>query len=274
MTEWLTTPAAQAGVVPFIVALLSAALLRKAGWYWAGGALVAGFAVAVYLSVGFQFQPWTSTRKIVALILGAAAVGLLYDLYPYQRRWLIPITAAAAIAAVWWVVWPVLSRSAGLEFWLLAAGISVYTAWCAVMMDALRAKPVALSGAAVALGFGAGITALLGASALLGQWGIALGVSAGALWLFVTFTRNTAIGSLAALPLGAGAALIGCAAAVYAKLPWTSLAILALIPLAARLFWFPRLPRLAQAALSMLVTAALAAAAVWFTLQRTGAPPL
>ncbi len=274
MQEWLANPAVQAGIAPFITALISAALLRKLGWYWAGGALVAGFAVAVYLSTGFQFEPWTSTRKIVALTLGAAALGLLYDLYPFQRRWLMPVTFTAAMAAVVWVVWPVLSRSAGMKFWLLAAGVSTYAAWCAVMMETLRAKPAAMISAAMALGFSAGITALLGASALLGQWGIALGVSAGALWLFVTFTRNTAVGSLVALPLGMGAALIGCGAFVYAKLPWWSLAILATIPLLAHLVWFPRLPRIAQATLSMVVTAAPAAAAVWFTLQQTGAPPL
>lgn len=274
MTEWLATPAAQAGFVPFITALLSAAVLRKLGWYWAGGALVAGFAVAVYLSTGFQFQPWTSTRKIVALTLGAAALGLLYDLYPFQRRWLIPITFAAAVAAVLWVVWPVLSRREGAEYWTLAVGVSAYVGWCVVAMETLRAKPVAMMGAAVALGFGAGVTALMGASALMGQWGIALGVSAGALWLFVIFMRNTTVGSLAALPLGVGAALIGCGAFVYAKLPWSTLLILATIPLIAHLVWLPRLPRLAQAALSMFAAALPAAAAVWFTLQQTGAPPL
>src|SRR3569832_1756358 len=154
--EWLANPAVQAGVAPFITAFLSAALLRRIGWYWAGVAVVAGFAVAVYLSTGFQFQPWTGTRKIIALILGAAAIGLLFDLYPYERRWLLPVTFVAAAAAVLWVMWPVLTRRTGMEFWLLAHNNNAYTGWCAAAMERLRAKPEAMMGAAVAFGFGAG----------------------------------------------------------------------------------------------------------------------
>lgn len=272
--EWLANPAVQAGVAPFVTALISAALLRRMGWYWAGAAVVAGFAVAVYLGTGFQFQPWTGTRKIIALVLGAAAMGLLFDLYPYQRRWLLPVTFVAAIAAVLWVVWPVLMRRTGMELGLLALGLGAYAGWCAAAMESLRAKPEAMMGAAVALGFGAGATALLGASALLGQLGLALGAAAFALWLFVAFTRHTHVGSVAALTLGVGAGLIGCGAYVYAKLPWQGLAILAAVPLVAHLVWFRRLPRAAQAIVSLLAAAIPAGAAVWFTLQQTGAPPL
>lgn len=272
--EWLANPAIQAGVAPFVTALVSAAVLRRLGWYWAGAAAVAGFAVAVYLSAGFQFEPWTSTRKIVALVLGAAALGLLFDAYPYQRRWLLPLSFAAAAAAAQWLAWPVLMRREGMELWSLAIGVGAYVGWCVAMMESLRAKPEALAGAAVALGLGAGGTALLGASALLGQWGIALGVSAGAVWLFVAFTRKTAVGSVLALTVGAGAALIGCGAYVYAKLPWQSLAVLAAVPVAAHLLWFRNLPRVAQAVLSLAAAAMPAGAAVWFTLQQTGAPSL
>lgn len=274
MKEWLLNPAVQAGVAPFLTALITAAVFRRMGWYWAGAAVVAGFAVAVYLSSGFQFQPWSSTRKIVALVLGAAALGLLFDLYPYQRRWLLPVVFTAAVAAVLWVVWPVLSRREGVEYWLLAAGVGVYAGWCAAAMESLRAKPEAMLGAAVALGFGAGGTALLGASALLGQWGLALGASAVALWLIVTFTRRTSVGSLVALPIGLGAGLVGVGAFVYAKLPWYSLAILAVVPLLAHLMWFRRLPHVAQAFLSLIVAAVPAGTAAWFTLQETGAPPM
>ena len=274
MQEWLANPAVQAGIAPFITAVVCAGLLKRAGGYWAGSALIAGFAVAVYLSAGFQFQPWTSTRKIVALTLGAAALGVLLDLYPYSRRWLPPLIFALGAAAVVWVVWPVLSRREGMDYWLLAAGVGVYTGWCAAAMESLRAKPQALASAALALGFGTGITALLGASALLGQWGIALGASVSALWLFSVFVRKFALGSQLALPAGLGAALIGCGACIYAKLPWYSLAILAAVPLSAHLFWLPRLPRVAQIVVSLLAALLPAGIAVWVTYQKTGAPPL
>src|SRR3569832_1311849 len=100
-------------------------------------------------------------------------------------------------------------------------------------MESLRAKPEAMMGAAVAFGIGAGATALLGASALLGQWGLALGASEFAVWLLVDFTRRTQVGSLVALPIGLGAALVGCGAHFYTKFPWYSLAILAAVPLVA-----------------------------------------
>lgn len=272
--EWLANPAVQAGIAPFVTAFLSAAVLRRIGWYWAGAAIMAGFAVTVYLSTGFEFQPWTSMRKIIALILGAAAVGLLFDLYPYGRRWLLPVTFVAAVAAVLWMVWPILTRRTGIELALLALGVGAYTGWCAAAMESLRGKPEAMMGAAVALSFGTGGTALLGASALLGQWGLALGASAFALWLFVAFTRRTQVGSQVALTIGLGSALVGCGAYVYAKLPWYGLAILAAVPLVAHLVWFRRLPRVAQAILSLVVATIPAGAAAWFTLQQTGAPPL
>src|SRR3569833_1133265 len=111
-------------------------------------------------------------------------------------------------------------------------------------------------------------------SAQLDCRGRALGSAAFALWLFVAFTRKTAVGSLVALPVGLGAALIGCGAQVYAKLPWCSLAILAAVPLLAHLVWLRRLPRAAQALLSLVAAALPAAAAAWFTFKETGAPPL
>ncbi len=274
MQAWLANPAVQAGIAPFIAAVVSVALLKRAGGYWAGAAVTAGFAVAVYLSTGFQFQPWTSTRKIVALTLGAAALGVLFDLYPYSRRWLPPLVFALGAAAVLWLVWPVLSRREGLDYWLLAAGAALYAGWCVAALESLRAKPQAMVSAALALGFGTGISALLGASALLGQWGIALGASVSALWLFTVFMRKLALGSQLALPAGLGAALIGCAACVYAKLPWYSLAILATVPLSAQLFWWPRLPRLAQIVISLFAALVPAALAAWFTFKETGAPPL
>src|SRR3569623_1159372 len=195
MKEWLANPAVQAGIAPFVAALVSAAILRRVGWYWAGAAVVLGYGVAVYLSTGFQIQPWTSTRKIVAMVLAAAALGQLCDMLPAQRRRLIPLSF--------------ISRAAAL-----------------------------------------------------------------ALWLLVACTRMTAVGSLVALPVGLGAALIGCGAQVYAKLPWYSLAILAAVPLLAHLVWLRRLPRAAQALLSLVAAALPAAAAVWFTFKETGAPPL
>jgi hypothetical protein len=83
---------------------------------------------------------------------------------------------------------------------------------------------------ALALGLGTGISALLGASALLGQLGIAIGAIAGGYLLLLVFKQEIPLGSNLTLPVGLLSSLLGIAAVVYASLPWYSLLPLALIP--------------------------------------------
>ncbi len=274
MQALMTNPAIQSGVIPFAVALLMGLLGRRLGWYWAGLALLAGFVATVYVTVGFQFQPWTSTRKIIALGFGAAALGLLLDVYPWSRRWLpVALLFVAAVAALW-LIWPVLQRREGTDAWLLGAGSLLYGGWCAAAMESLRSRPVHAVAAAVALGFGTGAVTLLGASALLGQLGLALGAAAGALGLLVTFLRNTEVGSLAMLPAGVLLGLIGVSGHVYAKAPWYSLALLALVPVCARVPLSPQWSRWLQAAAALLLAAAPAGIAAWLVWRVAGGVPL
>src|SRR5690606_21720327 len=97
--------------------------------------------------------------------------------------------------------------------------------------DPLRAGPAGL-----ALGLGSGIAAMLGGSALLAQYGIALGAASGA-FLLVAVVRGGRSVACAALALtGAtvgGLVMIG--SAVLAQLSWLSVAVFAAIPAAARL---------------------------------------
>jgi len=274
MHELMMNPAIQSGVLPFVVALVLGLLLRRLGWYWTGLALLGGFIVVVYLTVGFQFQPWSSTRKIIALGFGATLLGMLLDIYPWSRRWLPVILFSCAVAAALWLVWPVAQRQEGVAGWILAIVGGVYAGWCVVAMESLRAKAIPAAMATIAMGFGSGAVTLLGASALLGQFGIALGASAGALGILVTFMRKMALGSLTMLPAGVLLSLIGLSGHVYAKVPWYSLALLAWVPICARIPVSTQWPKWLQS-VSVLVLAGMPAGiAAWLVWRVAGGVPL
>jgi hypothetical protein len=126
--------------------------------------------------------------------------------------------------------------------------------------------------AALMLGLGAGVSAILGASALLGLYGIAIGAGAGAFLLVQMLTgRRIAAGATFTLSASLAAGLVAVAALVLAELPWSALVVLGLIPLAARLPASDRLPVWAQAFLVSAYGFAVAFAA--FVLTWRAAPP-
>jgi len=62
----------QGGLAPFVVALIVAELLQR--MRLSGLAIIAGFAVTVYLVSDFSFEALTASRKIV--LLGLLSAGL------------------------------------------------------------------------------------------------------------------------------------------------------------------------------------------------------
>jgi hypothetical protein len=274
INEMLVNPAFQSGIIPFVAALIAGLILNRLGWYWSGLALMAGFVATVYLTVGFQFQPWTSTRKILVLGFAAAGLGVFLDFYPWSRRWFAALLFGLGAAAVLWVIWPVLQRREGLDGWLLGVSCVLYSGWCVAGMEFLRSKPAHAAGAIIALGFGTGAVTLLGASALLGQLGLALGAAAGALGLLVSFARKVEVGSTALLPAGVLLGLIGISGHVYAKVPWYSLAMLALVPVCARVPLSPQWPRWLQTLTALILAGAPAGIAAWLVWRVAGGVPL
>jgi len=234
MNELVNNPLFQSALAPFIVALVAGLLLRPFGQKWAGIGFVAGYAVSIYFTTGFQLFPLTSTRKIVLLGLGAAVIGVALDYCKYSRRPVSWVLAILAMAAAVWVITPVLMRAEGLDFWLMLLS-PIFVAWMVLGFDRLRDRPLAASTAAVSVGVGTGISAVLGASALLGQLGGAVGAAAGAMVVLMLFVKRADLGSSFTLPVALLAALIGIAAVIYAGLHWFSLVPLALIPVAAHL---------------------------------------
>jgi len=234
MNELLNNPFFQSALAPLVVALATGVLLRLLGGRWAGLGFTLGYAASWYYTTGFQLFPLTSTRKILVLAGGAVVLGIFLDHYRLTRRALPWVLAVLAAAATVWVIWPVLKRSEGMELWSMLL-CTVYVAWMVLMFERLRDRQLAASTAAISLGVGTGISAVLGASALLGQLGGAIGAAAGALLVLLLFVKRAELGASFVLPVAVLAGLIGISAVVYAGLSWYTLLPLALVPLAVHL---------------------------------------
>src|SRR5665647_3423582 len=271
LQELLNNPVVQAGLAPFLVALITAVLFRRIKL--SGLAVITGFAVTVYLASDFTIEPLTSVRKIVLLGLIGAALALLLTLFNLRRLGsLLPVLGGAAAI---WTVQRILQQQPTQAILLWGAGCAAYVAILVWGMDKLSDKePLRAAGAASALGIGTGGAALVGASALLGQFGLALGSAAGA-HLLIQMIGNKPLpaGRTFTFPLAMIAGLTGCVAVLSAQLPWYALPILAAIPFAA---WFAPLPRLSvrmQSLLLSILTFAFAVGAIYVTWRVAGDVP-
>jgi len=266
VNDLLANPAVQGGVAPFVAGLIAAVLL---GRFRLGGlAVVASFATAVYFIAGFNFAPLSATRKIILLGLAAPVVGIVVDFAFRPTRLGSYLLAIAAAAAAAWVFWPVLAQKDAARALLPGATALLASAWIVGFSERrLAADGVRAGAAGFALGAGTGIAAILAASLTYGLYGIAVAAGSGAFLLvqMVTGKRSYA-GATFTLTATAVTALFAAAAMVLAQLPWYSVLVLALVPVAANL----RVPAGAalwlQALLSSLyglAVAAIACALAW-----------
>jgi hypothetical protein len=270
LQELLNHPAVQAGFAPFLVALITAELFQRIRL--SGLAIIAGFAVTVYLASDFTIEPLTASRKIVLLGLIGAALGLLLSLL--QTRWLAALLPLLGGAAAIWTAQRILQQQAPQIALLWGAGCAAYVAILVWGMDKLENEPLRAASAATALGMGTGGAALVGASALLGQFGLALG-SAAAAYLLIHMLSNQGLpaGRVFTLPLALIAGLTGCVAVLSAKLPWYALPILAAIPLAAWLMPLPKQSPRIQSLLLTILSFVFAFGAIYVTWRVAGDVP-
>lgn len=265
--QFLSHPAVQAGVAPFVAGLIVALILHRLRL--GGLAVIAAFATAIWLISDFNFTPLTATRKIILLGLGAAIVGVLVDFAFKPTRLGAALLAIAGGLAALWVFFPVL-RQKELGEALLPGGVAVLlAAWTVgAMQSLLSERPVQCASAGLMLGLGAGVLAILGASASFGQYGIALGAGAGAFLLVLMITGKAhAAGATFALPSAMLSSLLAAGTVILAQLPWYAAAILGLVPLAARMPGPERSPVWVQAFVHSLYAAVIvvaAAAVAWF----------
>ena len=275
MNELLANPLVQSAVVPLLVAFVAALVLRPAGGVVAGLGFALGFAAGAYLiNKGFRITPLSSTNKLILIGGGAVLFGLLADLV-LRRHWLRPwVLGAAAMGAALWLVWPRIGRLEGVDLWLTTLVPMLYAGWLVASTDSLNDRPVNLVLAALALAVGTAVSAVLGASASLGQLGGAAAAAVGAYVLLFLIRGAFAPGGGFTVPAATLIALVGISAIVFGrKLPWYVLIPLALIPLLARLPVPAHWGTFGRSLLVLLYTAPAAAAAIAITWRVTGAPP-
>jgi hypothetical protein len=261
MDAFLAHPAVQGAIAPFAAGLAVALVLGR--FNLAGLAVAAGFGACAYLLNGLAFEPLNATRKIILLTLAAAAVGVVVDGVARTSRTAGPVAALAGGAAAIWAFWPALVQRPLQEALASGAIAAIAVAATVWLGHGLRDAPVRAGSAALGLGIGAGVAAILGASATYGLYGIAIGAGAGAFLLRQIITnRRTAAGTTLTLPAAAGSALLAAGTVLLAKLAWYALAPLVLIPLAARLPVPERAPLWLQAVFAS-AYALVAAAAAW-----------
>lgn len=263
MQEWLSHPAFQGGIAPFAAALIAALVLRP--FNLAGLAVVVGFGVTAYLLNGITFEPLTASRKIILVSAAAALAGITVDALARSTRTAGVVLAIAFGAVAVWVFWSVLIQKAPLEAIQLALVPVLAVAVTVGLAHPLREDAVRAGAAGLGLGLGAGIAAILGASAVYGLYGLALGAGAGAFLLVqMLLNRRTTAGAALTLPVTVAATLIATGAVVLAKLAWYAVVPLVLVPLAVRLPVPPKSPVWLQAIIASIY--ALACAALAWTL--------
>lgn len=272
MQELLNHPAVQGGIAPFVTGLIVAALLAPVRL--AGLAAIAGLAVTVYLVGAFNFVPLTATRKILLVAMVAAPIGVCADLAFKPTRASGPVLGLLFGAAAVWVFWSVLSQKPTNEMLIRGGGVAVLVAWMVAAFHGLSDRPVRAGAAGLCLGVGAGIAAILAASASFGQYGLAVGAACGG-FLLVQMIRGRTIAAGATLTVTTGVALglIASGAMMLAELPWLALPVLALVPLAARIPLPRGVPVWSEAILGSLLAAIPAAAACYIVwLSSRGSP--
>ncbi|MEO8296488.1 MAG: hypothetical protein ABI574_01630 [Burkholderiales bacterium] len=237
MTDLLNNPAVQAGVVPFVVGTLIGAPLARTRYL--AVAVLAGLAALLALTIGFSMEPFTSVKKLLVITLVAALLSLGWET---AQRSLSPravgvFSLAVALAGVW-MIQRVLVQQEARQAWVMGGATAAYLlvlmagSLATTARDSLHAPLVG-----VALGWGSGALAVLGASGLLGQIGIALGTACAAVVLVQMVRGRVAPGAGTwGLPAAAGAGLVGVLACVTAELSWQFLLPLLLVPIAPALF--------------------------------------
>jgi hypothetical protein len=268
LQDLLTLPQVQSAVLPLLIAVIAGLLLRPLGWFWSGLAPAVAFFLSAALIEGIQFSPLTSTRKLLLIGLLAVFAGIVIDALRPARVSVSALLAILAAAAGIWLIWPVLQRQQGQPLWLMAGATVLYMGWLGGWTGSLYGTTLRAASTAWILALATGVTAFAGASAKLGQLGLALAAAAAAFCLLHIISEKFRGGALYCVPALMIAGLLGVSGAVYAKVSWYSLIPLAVMPAVAAVIRLNRQrSRLVQAVLLTCVLLPLAIIAIVITRQ-------
>ncbi|MDH5300027.1 MAG: hypothetical protein OEW58_01535 [Gammaproteobacteria bacterium] len=274
MQEWLSNPAFQGGIAPFAVGLVLSLLLLRAGALQ-GVALLAGFLLTTALTVGLGWEPLTSTRKIVLMVILIAVFSLFVSWLKGTGKGEGLLTGLV-LAGLTWVLWPYLARLTLMDNLVVLGSIVAFAVWTVIMTALLRNKSRLSSGTAIgAMAIGLGACAVIGASALYGQMAMSIGAAAlGYVLAQIIGNSSNAQSGWVLTAIGGGAiAIMGPASAIYAQVPWMSLLALAAIPLLAQFDFSGKIPALKRTLLLFVVYMIPAGGAIWLTYRAAGPVP-
>lgn len=236
-----------------------------------GIAQVAGFLTVAALAIGISFESLTAIKKLVLIGTGTALVVAVFELNRHsESEWRERSAIAFLLAASCvWMIWRLLAQM-DIPAALLASVLAIV--YVSALVDStilVGSDPVRGAATGLMLGLGTGVLAVLGASAVLGLIGIAVGASAGATLLVQMITgRPAQVGRTISLPASSIAGFAGVLAVMSASLPWFCLIPLLLSPWATRLVplgsqavWL----RAFLTALAALVPVLIAIGIAWFS---------
>ena len=264
MEAWLQHPFVYAGLAPFLTAFIVALALyplRVDGLAAAAGFFVTAFLIGELRLVG------STNGKVMLAAVAAPAFGLLADFAFRSGRTTAYILGLVFASVALWVFSSALWQKPVLQLFIAGGGIMLFVAWTVAWTASLHADSVRAGATGLGLGLGAGLTALMVASAPVGAavsyLAIGLGAACGGfLMVQMIFGRRVDAGLVFCLAVGVQGALVAVGALLLGRFGWLELAILALVPLAARLPVPQRWPVWTQVVLAALYTLACGGAAV------------
>jgi len=227
-------PLVKAGLAPFLAGIAVTLVLFKLRL--GGLAAVAGFALTAWLIGEIQLEPPAVKRRLVLLALGAPLLGLVIDLAFRPGRTTAYILGVVGGCASLWVFGSLLMQRPPMLAFLLGGGIVFFVAWTVAFTAALANDSVRAGAAALGLGVGVGGAALALKATPFWQFGFALAAaSAGFLLVQMLLRRRIDAGLVFCLAAAMLGSLAASATFLNSRLRWIELAILAFVPLAARL---------------------------------------
>ena len=255
MTELLTLPEVQSGAIPFTISLVLALVLMAIRPSWVVLGALAGFYASTVAMGVFDLSPTRSVNRVLLLGVVFLVIAIVVSLLNGAKgeRELAGGTRAAlagmGAAAACWLIWAAALRAGMPQAALTLLLAAAYSGWMIHMIAGGSQDALRRLSAACFLALATGICVVLGASALLGQLGISMGVACGALLLIVTFRKEVIVDPPLIVPVVLIVSALGVAGVIFAKVSWVTLLILALIPLAVRIPVPRGWPRIGQSAL-------------------------
>lgn len=257
----MNDPLVLAGLAPFLAGFVVTLLFFKLRL--GGLAAVAGFCTTAWLTGVLDPVGGSVRQKMTLLVLAAPALGLVADLAFRAGRMTAYVLGAAFGGAALWVLSGAILQRAAVHAFILGGGIVLFVAWTVAFTAALHANSVRGGAAALALGLGAGFAALW-SGGILGYGAVSLGAAAGGFLLMqMLLGQRIEAGLVFCLAAGVLASLVAAAALLYGVIGWLPLAILALVPLVARLPLPARWPVWAQSILASIYTLLCGGAALF-----------